>query len=727
MTIQDLKITSEDYLSKDISGLPDRPSEAGMSATDLKARFDAATKHIVQPKFNQLIEILNSQEGADNIGITPIDGVAGYTVQQILSAVKLLLDDKQSIEQSNKDVDKKFDKTEAQALVREVTFSESSGVFTITKYDGSVKTIDTAIEKVALDVRLDGQQFVLTLVDGTEQRVDISKFLTETEVKNSDTITLAIESGVIVARLASGSVTMAHLNPEVTAYIEAKEQSAANSAASASVSEQNALNSANSAEQSHQNAKICQEQACLCAAQAEISRQAASTSESNAKASEQAAKQSETKAATSEANAKESEEKAATSERNASDYEQGALQNAQTAEQAAETAVNAMNNASASEQNAKASETASQTNKEASDTSASSAAESARAAAESAKRAEEEANRAADNAGGDFATISELQAHENAENPHNIDAETVGLENVPNVATNDQTPTYEVPAENAELTSGEKLSIAFGKIAKAVSSFISHLANRENPHNVTKEQVGLGKVDNTADSEKPVSTAQATAISDAKSAGTTAQSNLNTHIADKDNPHGVTAKQVSALPLDGSVPMSGGLTISRSGWIGIRMRNTTSGREGRLASASNGDTVQLLNYTDDNNLCSINLSKETNDLQTMLRLSVKKGGHTEYYNIFGEHNKPTGSYTGNGDGTKRVIDIGGIGDTLVIYTHQSIGFVNSSGGVFFRFLATTKDTVYLNGSCSFEDGIFTITSTSAVINYANAEYFYRVL
>ena len=284
MIIQDLKITSEDYTSKDIAGLPDRPSEAGMSAADLKARFDAATKRIVQPKFNQLIDLLNGTEGADNIGIKPIEGLSGYTVQQILTAVKLLLDDKQSIEQSNKDVDKKFDKTEAQALVKEVIFSEDSGVFTITKYDGSVQTYDTALEKVALDVRLDGQQFVLTLTDGTEQRVDLSAFITQTEVKSSDTITLAIENGAIVARITSGSVMLSHLNAEVTAYIDEKEAAAANSAAAAKLSEQNALNSANTAKASEQAAKACQEQACSCATQAGLSRDAA-------KASEQAAKE----------------------------------------------------------------------------------------------------------------------------------------------------------------------------------------------------------------------------------------------------------------------------------------------------------------------------------------------------------------------------------------------------------------------------------------------------
>ena len=72
----------------------------------------------------------------------------------------------------------------------------------------------------------------------------------------------------------------------------------------------------------------------------------------------------------------------------------------------------------------------------------------------------------------------------------------------------------------------------------------SHIANKSNPHGVTKAQVGLGNVNNTSDADKPVSTAQATAIADAKAAGTLAQTNLTTHIQDKSNPHGVTRDQL---------------------------------------------------------------------------------------------------------------------------------------------------------------------------------------
>lgn len=71
-----------------------------------------------------------------------------------------------------------------------------------------------------------------------------------------------------------------------------------------------------------------------------------------------------------------------------------------------------------------------------------------------------------------------LEEHtKNKENPHGVTKKQVGLGDVPNVATNDQTPTYTVPNTESELTSGEKLGIALGKVAKAVKSLISHLAD----------------------------------------------------------------------------------------------------------------------------------------------------------------------------------------------------------------------------------------------------------
>ena len=95
-----------------------------------------------------------------------------------------------------------------------------------------------------------------------------------------------------------------------------------------------------------------------------------------------------------------------------------------------------------------------------------------------------------------------------------------------------------------------------------------HVSDRSNPHAVTKAQVGLGNVDNTSDANKPVSTAQATAIADAKKAGTDAQATADAnaydifdHKRNTDNPHAVTCAKINAVNKNGDT-MTGTLTFN---------------------------------------------------------------------------------------------------------------------------------------------------------------------
>lgn len=75
--------------------------------------------------------------------------------------------------------------------------------------------------------------------------------------------------------------------------------------------------------------------------------------------------------------------------------------------------------------------------------------------------------------------VSTLISHvANKSNPHGVTKNQIGLGNVPNVATNDQTPTYTEASSLSSLVSGEKTSVAFGKIAKAVSTLISHTTSK---------------------------------------------------------------------------------------------------------------------------------------------------------------------------------------------------------------------------------------------------------
>lgn len=101
---------------------------------------------------------------------------------------------------------------------------------------------------------------------------------------------------------------------------------------------------------------------------------------------------------------------------------------------------------------------------------------------------------------------------------------------------------------DAAKTALEKLIQDSDKVIK--ESLDAHIGNKSNPHNVTKAQVGLGNVQNLAPADMPVSAAQAAAIADAKAAGTKAQTDLNTHVNRRDNPHNVTRAQLGLATTD---------------------------------------------------------------------------------------------------------------------------------------------------------------------------------
>ena len=95
-----------------------------------------------------------------------------------------------------------------------------------------------------------------------------------------------------------------------------------------------------------------------------------------------------------------------------------------------------------------------------------------------------------------YASAAELKAHiENQKNPHGVTKAQVGLGAVPNVGTNDQTPTYTQASTLTALKSGEKLGAVMGKLARAVRSLIDHLADKVSHVTAAERTAWNGKAD----------------------------------------------------------------------------------------------------------------------------------------------------------------------------------------------------------------------------------------
>lgn len=214
----------------------------------------------------------------------------------------------------------KATKTEVATLVADVTFEESTGIITITKKNGSKITIDTQMEKIAINFvyNTTTQQIILTLIDGTKQYIDLSALITQYEFLDSDTVAFYIDKdGKVSAIVKEGSIEEKHLEPNYLAKIKVEVAKAESSMKNAAMSEINAKASEDAAKASETAAK---------------------TSETNAKASETAAAKSATAAAASESNAKVSETSASESSATATEKASSASQSADTAAEKADIA-----------------------------------------------------------------------------------------------------------------------------------------------------------------------------------------------------------------------------------------------------------------------------------------------------------------------------------------------------------------------------------------------------
>lgn len=236
----------------------------------------------------------------------------------------------------------KFDKTEASQLIKNIELDKATGVITITYLSGATATIDTMLEKLAVNFDFDqaNQKLVITLDDNTTKEVDLKALITEYEFKDTDTVAFSVDAdGNVSAIVKEGSIEEKHLRPNYLADIKvevAKAQSSATasatSEANAKASEENAKLSENNAKESELNSKASETNAKDSETKAKASETASATSASNAKVSETNSKTSETNAKISEENAKYSETASALSEQNAKTSETNAENSAYKSE-----------------------------------------------------------------------------------------------------------------------------------------------------------------------------------------------------------------------------------------------------------------------------------------------------------------------------------------------------------------------------------------------------------
>ncbi len=246
-------------------------------------------------------------------------------------------------------------KSEILTLVQDITFEEKTGIITIIKKNGSKITIDTQMEKIAVNFSYDAekQQIILTLIDGTKQYIDLSALITQYEFLDSDTVAFSIDdTGKVSAIVKEGSIQEKHLQPDYLADIKVEAAKAQASQMAAAKSESNAKVSETAAAASESNAEVNARKAQSYATGGTNSRTGEDTD--NAKYYSQQAAQSRSEAVmsadTASAKAEESANSATTAKISADNAAGSANLANEKANNAANSAASAMTGANTAQQ-----------------------------------------------------------------------------------------------------------------------------------------------------------------------------------------------------------------------------------------------------------------------------------------------------------------------------------------------------------------------------------------
>lgn len=106
-----------------------------------------------------------------------------------------------------------------------------------------------------------------------------------------------------------------------------------------------------------------------------------------------------------------------------------------------------------------------------------------------------------------------------------------------------------------------KIDVNSNNIQNNKDNLNAHVTNKNNPHEVTKGQLDLDEVDNTSDANKPISDAAAEKNSQQDTLINAINEKVDSHIANKNNPHEVTAEQLGLAYLEDAMIWGAGETI----------------------------------------------------------------------------------------------------------------------------------------------------------------------
>lgn len=246
MALNNRKILDTDVTTK---GVVAAPNILKGSAQQNKAIFDRLIREIVKERLNALIDDLTAVTAAGELGAS-VEGVTGNTVQAVLSALKAEVDTKAGDAGVTAKLALKADKADTDLHFKAIGFDAATGTFTFTRENGTSVEVDTALEKVAVNFTYDAttEELVLTLADGSTQRISLAALISAFDFVDSSTVAFGVSGGTVTAQVKAGSITDEMLSTALVDYLEGLVSDAESSEIAAAGSAQSAAGAAEDSE-----------------------------------------------------------------------------------------------------------------------------------------------------------------------------------------------------------------------------------------------------------------------------------------------------------------------------------------------------------------------------------------------------------------------------------------------------------------------------------------------
>ena len=241
-------------MTEEVKNVSKLPNVITGQAASLKSTFDEAGSDL-KTFINNFLTVLESAIAASNIGA--MNGELESNVQAVIDTFSAAIADRYT----KSEIDSKV-AGDTNDLIKNLEIDLNTGIFTITKKDGTTQTIDTTLEKIPTNfafVEENGTYYLrVTNTDGTSTQVDVTELFNDYTFNNSETVAFTtVKDGnkaTITAEIRDASIGLEKLSltaisqlEEYAAGANAAAQTATQKASEAKASADEALASANTA------------------------------------------------------------------------------------------------------------------------------------------------------------------------------------------------------------------------------------------------------------------------------------------------------------------------------------------------------------------------------------------------------------------------------------------------------------------------------------------------